>query len=145
VRVAEQRTRLAPVQLAALVGSAAILTWSIPGLIVNPDFGIGDSASAVTVLGSDMNGWHAVSGFVVVAPALVLIRRLDLLAVYLVFAAGSLIATGVWALFDTQPAAGLFSFPNNETDALLHFATAAIWLAGALSWFAAVRAKQPVG
>jgi hypothetical protein len=126
------RARLLPVQWAALIGSAVILAWSIPGLIVNPDFGVGDSASAVTVLGSDMNGWHAVSGFVVVAPALVLLRRPDLLAVYLLLAAGSLIATGVWALFDTQPAAGLFSFPNNENDALLHFATSTIYLAGAL-------------
>lgn len=131
---------LLPVQWAAVVGSAVILTWSIPGLIMNPDFGIGGSASAVTVLGSDMNGWHAVSGFLVVAPALVLIGRPQLLAVYLVFAAGSLIATGVWALFDTQPAAGLFSFPNNENDALLHFATSTIYLAGALHWFAARRA-----
>jgi Domain of unknown function (DUF4383) len=129
-----------PVQWAAIAGSAAILVWSIPGLIANPDFGVGDSASAVTVLGSDMNGWHAVSGFAVVAPALLLLKRPDLLAVYLVVAAGSLIATGVWALFDTQPAAGLFAFPNNENDALLHFATSAIYLAGALHWFGARRA-----
>jgi hypothetical protein len=46
-------------------------------------------------------------------------------------AAGSLIATGIWALLDTQVAAGLFYFPNNETDALLHFGTATIFLVGA--------------
>src|SRR3954465_2014860 len=96
-----------PVQWAALLGAGVILMWSIPGLIVNPDFGVGDSASAVQVLGSDMNGWHAVSGFLVAVPALLLIRRPELEAVYIVLAAGSLIATGIWALFDTQPAAGL--------------------------------------
>ena len=124
-----------PVQWAALVGAGLILMWSIPGLIVNPDFGVGDSASAVRVLGSDMNGWHAVSGFAIAVPALLLIRRPDLEAVYIVLAASSLIATGIWALFDTQPAAGLFSFPHNGADALLHFATSAIFLAGAAHYF----------
>jgi hypothetical protein len=131
--------RWAPVQWAALLGAAAILAWSIPGLIANPDFGVGDSASAVRVLGSDMNGWHAVSGFLVAVPALVLIRRPDLEAVYIVLAAGSLIATGIWALFDTQPAAGLFSFPHNGTDAVLHFVTAAVFLVGAAHHFATRR------
>jgi Domain of unknown function (DUF4383) len=131
-------TRLAPVQWAAIAGSTVILAWSIPGLIVNPDFAVGDAASAESVLGADMNGWHAVSGLLVAIPALLLLRRPDLEAVFLVLAAGSLIATGVWALFDTQPAAGLFSFPNNEIDAVLHFATSAIFLAGAAHyrlWF----------
>jgi hypothetical protein len=129
------RFKLAPVQWAALLGSLTILAWSIPGLIVNPDFAVGDSATSVRVLGSDMNGWHAVSGFLVAVPALLLIRRPDLEAVYIVLAAGSLIATGVWALFDTQPAGGLFSFPNNGTDALLHFATSTIFLVGAGHYF----------
>jgi hypothetical protein len=131
-------SRLAPVQWAAIAGSAVILAWSIPGLIVNPDFAVGDAASAERVLGADMNGWHAVSGFLVAIPALLLVRRPDLEAVFLVLAAGSLIATGIWALFDTQPAAGLFSFPNNEVDAVLHLATSAIVLAGAAHyrlWF----------
>jgi hypothetical protein len=42
-----------------------------------------------------------------------------------------LIATAVWALFSTKLAGGLFYFPNNGTDALLHFATSTIFLAGA--------------
>jgi hypothetical protein len=126
---------IAPVGWAAIAGSALVLMWSVPGLFVNPDFGVGDSASAEQVLGADMNGWHALSGFLVVIPALLLVTRPQLEAVYLVLAAGSLIATGVWALFDTQPAAGLFSFPNNEVDALLHFATSTIWLAGAAHYF----------
>ena len=132
-------TRLEPVQWAALIGSGLILMWSIPGLIVNPDFGVGDAASAKLVLGSDMNGWHALSGFAIAIPALLLLRRPDLEAVYITLAAASLIATGVWALIDTQPAGGLFSFPHNGTDALLHFGTSAIYLAGAAHWFATSR------
>jgi uncharacterized protein DUF4383 len=140
-RLSSTAVKLAPMQWAALLGSLAILTWSVPGLIVNPDFGVGDSATSVRVLGSDMNGWHAVSGFIVAVPALLLVRRPDLDAVYIVLAAGSLIATGIWALLDTQPAAGLFSFPNNGTDALLHFATSTIFLAGAGHYFLGRRGR----
>jgi len=138
------RTRaqgLSPVGWAAILGSLAVLAWSVPGLIVNPDFAVGDAATAERVLGVDMNGWHAVSGFLVAVPALLVATRPHLAAVFVSAAAASLIATGVWALFDAQPAAGLFSFPNNETDALLHFATSAIFLAGAAHYF--VRERGP--
>jgi hypothetical protein len=124
-----------PVQWAAIAGSFAVLLWSVPGLIVNPDFATGDAATAERVLGVDMNGWHAVSGFLVAIPVLALVPWPDLLARFLPLAAGGLIATAVWALFSTSIAGGLFYFPNNETDALLHFATAAIFLAGAADYF----------
>lgn len=123
-----------PVQLAALVGAGAILAWSIGGLIVNPDFATGDSATAETVLGSDMNGWHALSGFLVAIPALVLLRGDPrTLALFLLVAAGSLTATALWAFAETRPAGGLFYFPNNEVDALLHVGVSAIFVAGAAS------------
>ena len=102
----------------------------VAGVIVNPDFAVGDAATAELVLGVDMNGWHAVSGFLVAIPALLVASRPRLAAIYITLAAGSLIATGIWALFDTQVAGGLFAFPNNEADAVLHFATSTIWLAG---------------
>jgi hypothetical protein len=91
-----------PVQWAAVLGSLAVLTWSVPGLIVNPDFATGDSATAQLVLGVDMNGWHALSGFLVAVPALMLATRPHLAARFLPVAAGNLIATGVWALFSTE-------------------------------------------
>ena len=125
-----------PVQWAAVLGSLAVLAWSVPGLIVNPDFATGDSATAERVLGVDMNGWHAVSGFLVAVPGLMLASRPQLVARFLPLAAGGLIATGVWALFSTELAGGLFYFPNNETDALLHFGTSLIFLAGAAHYFA---------
>ena len=123
-----------PVQIAALVGSLAVLAWSVGGLIVNPDFASGDSATAKTVLGSDMNGWHALSGFLVAVPALLLLRRNPrTLALFLLVAAGSLTATAMWALAETHPVGGLFYFPNNEVDALLHITVSAIFVAGAVS------------
>ena len=132
--------RLAPVQWAAVLGSIAVLVWSVPGLIVNPDFATGDAATAERVLGVDMNGWHAVSGFLVAIPALVLVGRPHLAAVFISFAAAGLIATAAWALVETQLAGGLFYFPNNEVDALLHFGTSLIFVAGAAHYFLTGRA-----
>jgi hypothetical protein len=128
--------RLEPVGWAAIAGALVVLAWSVPGIIVNPDFAIGDDATSKRVLGADMNGWHALSGFLVAIPALVTaFVRPYVTALYCVFGAAGLIATGVWALMSTQVAAGLFYFPNNEADAILHFATSAIWLAGAGNYF----------
>ena len=128
---------LAPVQWSAILGARAVLVWSVPGLILNPDFATGESATAVRVLGVDMNGWHAVSGFLVGIPVLVAARRPQHAAIFVMAAAASLIATAIWALFDAHPAAGLFSFPHNNADAALHFATSAIFLAGAAHYFLA--------
>jgi Domain of unknown function (DUF4383) len=126
--------RLSPAGWSAVLGALAILVWSVPGLLVNPDFATGDAASAETVLGVDMNGWHAVSGFLIAIPALLAAPRPDWAGPVDLAAAGSLIATAIWALADSQPAFGLFSFPNGEADALLHLATASIFLAGGLHW-----------
>lgn len=125
----------APVQLAAVAGSLVVGAWSVAGLIANPDFAFGDEATSVLVLGVDMNGWHAVSGFAVMIPGLMAATRQRLSAVFNVAAAGALIVTGVWALLSERVAGGLFYFPNGGGDALLHFATAAIFVAGAFSWY----------
>ena len=128
--------RFAPVQAAAVLGALVVLFWSVPGIIVNPDFSVGDSATAERVLGADMNGWHALSGFLVAVPALIVaFMRPYVTALYLVLGASGLIATGVWALLSNEVAGGLFYFPNNEVDAVLHFATSTIWLAGAAHHF----------
>jgi hypothetical protein len=126
---------LAPVQWAAILGSAAVLVWSVPGLIVNPDFAIGDDATSELVLGVDMNGWHAVSGFLVAIPGFLAALRASWAGLFNLAAAGSLIATGIWALADEHAVAGLFYFPNSMGDAILHFATSAIFVAGALHYF----------
>ena len=135
----EVQRPLAPVGWAAILGSIAVLVWSVPGLIVNPDFATGNAATAVRVLGVDMNGWHAVSGFLVAIPALAVATRPRLAALVVSMAAASLIATAIWALADKQLADGLFYFPNNGTDALLHFGTSTIFLAGAAHYFLTAR------
>ena len=127
---------LVPAQWAAIAGSVAVLVWSIPGLIINPDFTVGDGATSELVLGVDMNGWHAVSGFLVAIPGFFAATRARLAAIFDVAAAASLITTGVWALLSEQVAGGLFYFPNGGGDALLHFATSAIFVAGAVHYFA---------
>ena len=126
---------LAPAQWAAILGSIAVLVWSIPGIIVNPDFATGDAATSEVVLGVDMNGWHAVSGFLVAIPGFFAALRPSWAAAFDLAAAGSLIATGVWALLDTHVAGGLFYLPNSTPDALLHFGTSTIFLAGAAHHF----------
>ena len=131
----EVRRPLSPVQWSAILGSIAVLVWSVPGLIVNPDFATGDAATAESVLGVDMNGWHALSGFLVAIPGLLVAARPRLAAPFVIAAAGSLIATGIWALVEARVAAGLLYFPNNEADALLHFGTSAIFLAGAVHYY----------
>src|SRR5215218_7918226 len=85
--------------------------------------------------GGDMNGWHAVSGFLIAIPALLAAARPYRAAVFVALAAASLTATGIWALLNTQLAGGVLYFPNNETDALLHFGTSTIFLAGAADYF----------
>jgi Domain of unknown function (DUF4383) len=126
---------LSVVQWSAIAGSLAVLVWSVPGLIVNPDFSIGDSATAVRVLGVDMNGWHAISGFLVAIPGLFAALRRSWSVAFVLAAAASLMATALWAVLDTHPAAGLFYFPNDDADALLHTATSAIFVLGAAHYF----------
>ena len=103
---------LAPAQWAAILGSLAVLVWSVPGLIVNPDFSTGDAATSEVVLGVDMNGWHALSGFLVALPGLFAALRPSWAAPFDVAAAAALVATGIWALLDAHAAAGLFYFPT---------------------------------
>ena len=117
-------------QWSAIAGAVAVLAWSVPGLILNPDFATGDDATSVRVLAVDMNGWHAVSGFLIALPALFAATRRDLAVVFDLVAAASLYATAIWAALETQVAGGLFYFPHNAADALLHVGTATIFLVG---------------
>jgi len=126
---------LGPAQWAAILGSIAILVWSVPGLIVNPDFSIGSSATAERVLGVDMNGWHALSGFLVAIPGFVAARRADWAGLFNAAAAASLIATAIWALAEAHVAGGLLYLPNGGADAALHVGTSMIFIAGAIAYY----------
>jgi Domain of unknown function (DUF4383) len=140
-RLLELHTPIEPVQWAAIIGSLVVGLWSIAGLIANPDFSLGDSATSVRVLAVDMNGWHAVSGFLVTVPGLFAALRPSWAGLFNLAAAGSLIFTGIWALIDAQVYGGLFYLPHGGADALLHFSVSAIFLAGAAHYYLGERGE----
>ncbi len=110
-----------------LIVSAALLGWSIAGLIANPDFTTGDAATSVRVLGVDFNGWHALSGFLLFGPGIVAARRAEIALLFIPAAVAGLVATGVWALLSSRPA-GIFPFDHPSGDAILHFGAATAYL-----------------
>ncbi len=103
------------------------LGWALAGFLAEPSFDFGDDAATETVLWVDFNGVHALSGLLLFAPGLVAATRPAWALLYAFAAAGALIATGLWALASTQPAY-VFTFPNNERDAVLHLATGVLFL-----------------
>lgn len=107
------------------------LAWSLAGFIAEPSFDFGDGAATETVLWVDFNGVHALSGLLLFGPGVVFATRPAWAVLYAIAAAGALFVTGIWALASTQPAY-VFSFPNNERDAVLHLATGAIF--AVLAW-----------
>lgn len=112
-------------QWGVFVVSFVHIPWSIAGWIAEPSFGTGPDAPTTPVLGMDYNGWHAVAGLALFLPGLVFATRRSWAVLYC-FAAGVAGGLpGVWALFSNQ-VAYIFTFPNNELDAIEHFITAAI-------------------
>ncbi len=102
------------------------LGWALAGFIAEPSLHFGDGAPTATVLWVDFNGVHSLSGLLLFGPGLVAATRPSWALLYSFAAAGALIVTGLWALASTQPA-GVFSFPNNERDAVLHLATGVLF------------------
>ena len=102
--------------------SVALLAWSVAGLIANPDFSTGANAPTERVLGVDFNGWHAVSGFLLLGPFFYFVRRPQWALLFALYAGGALVLTAIWALLSTNPA-GILAFPNNEADAALHMSS----------------------
>ena len=98
------------------------LGWATAGFIAEPTFATGSDAPSEQVLGVDFNGWHALSGFLLFGPMLIVAVRRSWAVLYALAAAGALIATGVWATLSNEVAI-VFSFPNNEADAVLHLTT----------------------
>jgi len=113
-------------QKAVLVLAALQLIYATVGLIAEPSIDFGEDAVTERVLGVDFNGVHALSGFLLFLPAFYFARRPDWAVYYAIYVAVALILTGIWALFDTQPA-WVFTFPNNTADAVFHLSTGAIF------------------
>ncbi|HEX6152121.1 MAG TPA: DUF4383 domain-containing protein [Solirubrobacterales bacterium] len=119
----------------ALVGLAGLqLLWATAGFIAEPSFHVGADAPTERVLGVDFNGIHALSGFLLFLPAFYFARRPDWAFYYDVYVVAALWITGVWALFEEQPA-WVFTFPDNSADAIFHLATGALFaVLAAVQW-----------
>jgi Domain of unknown function (DUF4383) len=102
------------------------LAWAVAGLIAEPSFHFGDGAPTQRVLGVDFNGVHALSGFLLFAPAFFFALKPRWAVLYAIYAAIALILTGFWAIWSTSPA-GIFTFPNNDADAILHITTGVLF------------------
>jgi hypothetical protein len=112
----------------AVVAIAALqIVWATAGLIAEPSIDFGEDAATERVLWVDFNGVHALSGYLLFLPAFYLALRPTWAVYYSVYVAVALISTGIWALFTTQPAWGVFTFPNNDADGVFHIATGIVF------------------
>jgi hypothetical protein len=102
------------------------LAWSTAGLIAEPSFHFGNGAPTQQVLGVDFNGVHALSGFLLFLPAFYFALKPRWAILYAIYVAAALIVSGLWAFWSTSPA-GIFTFPNNDADAILHIATGTLF------------------
>jgi len=113
-------------QWAIVVLAATQLAWALAGFVAEPNFSLGEDAPTERVLGVDFNGYHALAGLLLFGPAFYFALRPKWALYYAAYAAVALIATGIWALFETQPAY-VFTFPNNTSDAIFHLVTGALF------------------
>jgi len=104
------------------------LAWGLAGLIAEPSFHFGNGAPTQQVLGVDFNGVHALSGFLLFGPAFFFALKPRWAVLYAIYVAVALIFTGFWAFWSTSPA-GIFTFPNNDADAVLHISTGVLFAA----------------
>lgn len=131
--------RAAFIQKAVVAISLAFLAWAIAGLIANPDFATGEAATSKVVLGVDFNGWHALSGMLLAVPGVVSGVRSRWSALFALYAAFALTASGVLALTDRHPA-GLVLTEHGQSDFVMHIALASLYLAAAAVHFGGRRA-----
>src|SRR6478736_3552804 len=104
------------------------LAWALAGLIAEPSFDFGEGAATERVLGVDFNGVHALSGLLLFGPAFFFALKPRWAVLYAIYVAVALIVTGLWAIWSTSPA-GIFTFPNNDADAILHITTGVLFAA----------------
>jgi len=109
-------------QWAVVVVVSVQLLWALAGLIAEPSIDFGEDAVTEKVLGVDFNGVHALSGFLLLLPGYYFATRPRWAVYYSIYVAAALWLTGIWALFDEQPAY-VFNFPDNHADAIFHLAT----------------------
>jgi len=124
--VAVSRPRWTFAQWGIVVLATLQLLWAVAGLIAEPSFHFGDGAPTQRVLGVDFNGVHALSGFLLFLPAYYFALKPRWAVLYAVYVSAALIVTGIWAALSASPA-GVFAFPNNDADAVLHISTGVLF------------------
>lgn len=122
------RTQWTFAQWGIVVLAGLQIVWATAGLIAEPSFHFGEGAPTKVVLGVDFNGVHALSGYLLFGPAFFFALKPRWALLYAVGVAGALILTGIWAAFSTSPA-GIFAFPDNGADAILHISTGVLFAA----------------
>jgi hypothetical protein len=108
------------VHFAVWIGLFTTVTGLI-GFAINPDFAIGDDATAEAFI-VDWNGWHAVAALLVGIPGLAVAWFPGLAVPYLAYRAVTDAAVAVWAALDDNPL-GVLYLPTSS-DAILHAAIA---------------------
>jgi hypothetical protein len=83
-------------------------------------------AQTVKFHGVDYNGWHAVAGFALFGPGLLVWRRASLARVYALAVVLALVVTAAWGLLDQNPLVVL-SLPDQQADAIFHCTVAAVF------------------
>ncbi len=107
-----------------LVQALIHLAIGITALAINPDFSVGDDATAAKVLGVDFNGWHAVTGLALWLPALFAVRRTDLTLWFSFATIGAVLGSSLFFLYD-ETVFGLYALPDLKADLIYHVVSAA--------------------
>jgi Domain of unknown function (DUF4383) len=93
------------------------------GLAINPDFAVGDDATAKTFI-VDWNGWHALAALLVGIPGLAIAWLPNLAIPYLAYRAITDAAVALWIAFDDRPL-GVLYLPTGG-DGIVHLTLAAL-------------------
>ena len=104
------------------IGVFTVVTGLI-GFAINPDFAVGDDATAESFI-VDWNGWHAVAAILVGVPGLAMAWFPGLAIPYLAYRAITDAGVALWAALDDRPL-GVLYLPTSG-DAILHAVFAAI-------------------
>ena len=113
-------------RFAIAIGVFTVVTALI-GLAINPDFAVGDDATAEAFI-VDWNGWHALAAILVGVPGIAIAWLPSLAVPYLGYRAVTDGAVAVWAAVDDRPL-GVLYLPTSS-DAILHATLAAVSLLG---------------
>ena len=109
--------------------AAFTVVTGLIGFAINPDFAVGDDATAETFI-VDWNGWHALAALLVGVPGFAVAWFPALAVPYLAYRAVTDAAVALWAALDDRPL-GVLYLPTSG-DAIVHLTLAALATLGIL-------------